>query len=151
MALYTVDTVGATALSAATAKTLVAAINSSAGIIRLVEWGVFFDGISASAVPVLIEVCSLSTTAAGTATSHTIVQSKGPTRTAQFTAKRNYTVEPTTITVIKPYLCHAQAGMVMQAPLGRETDQWTGSYGLILRVTAPATVNARAYMEIEEG
>lgn len=148
---YTAETNGDVALSAATAKTILSVINASNGLIRIVEFGVTFDGTSASAEPVTVELCSSTQAGAGTTTSHTIVQCRGPTRTVQATAARNYTAEPTTLTVLKRWLVHPQAGIVLQFPLGREPEQVTTADALCLRCTAPATVNAQAYIEFEEG
>lgn len=149
---YSFTTEGAQALAAATAETMVNAINAANGLIRLVEFGVSFDGVSSSAVPVLVELCSSTQAGAGTSSSATIRQLRGPTRTVQFTAERQYTVEPTVITVLKEWLVPAFNGLlVIQFPLGREPEQTITLDGLLIRATAPATVNGRAYMEIEEG
>lgn len=148
---YTAETNGDVALSAATAKTILSVINASAGLIRICEMSVSFDGTSATAEPVTVELCSSTEAGAGTATSHTIVQCRGSTRTVQATAKRNFTAEPTTLTVLKRWLVHPQAGIVLQYPLGREPEQVTTADALVIRCTAPATVNAQAYMEFEEG
>lgn len=148
---YTVETTGDIALSAATAKTVMSVINAANGLIRLCEFSVSFDGTSATAEPVTVELCSNTEGAAGTATSHTIVQVRGATRTVQATAKRNFTVEPTTITVLKRWLCHPTAGLVIQFPLGREPEQTTTADALLIRCTAPANVNVQGYMEFEEG
>ena len=150
MGIYTVNIPSDITLAAATPKTILAAINSANGVIKLVEWSVSFSGTSATDTPVLIDLCAVSTTTAGTATAHTPVQKKGPSRTAQFTAKRDFTVEPTAVAVLNSWRCHPQSGMVVQYPLGREPDQWVGSYSLTLRVTAPAQVACRGYMDIEE-
>jgi len=148
---YSVETNGDVALSAATAKTIMSVINAANGLIRLCEFSVTFDGTSATAEPVTVELCSSTEATAGTATSHTIVQFRGPTRTVQATAKRAYTAEPTTLTVIKRWLVHPQAGLVIQFPLGREPEQVTTADALCIRCTAPATVNVQGYMEFEEG
>lgn len=151
-ARYTVNTLAAIALVAATAKTLVNWISASNALSRCIEMHVSFDGVTASAVPVLVELCQCTQATAGTSTSHTIVQSGGPTRTAQGTAQRAYTVEPTVITVLKEWLVSPNGGhLTLQFPLGREFEQITTADGLLIRCTAPATVNARAYLEIEEG
>lgn len=150
MATYTVETNGDVALSAATAKTVVQAINAATGILKCVEIGVAFDGVSATAEPVTVELTSSTEATAGTATSHTPVQVSGATRTVAGTAKRNYTAEPTTVTVLKRWLVHPQTGVVIQFPLGREPQQSTGSDALGIRCTAPAAVNVQAYLEFAE-
>ena len=148
---YTVETNGDIALTAATAKTILSAINAANGLIRIVELSVSFDGTSSSAEPVTVELCSSTQATAGTSTSHTIAQVRGPTRTPQFTAARNYTAEPTTLTVLKRWLVHPQTGITVPSPLGRETEQVTTADALCLRLTAPAGVNVQGYLDVEEG
>lgn len=150
-ARYTVETNGDIALTAATAKTIMSVVAASNAPIRLVELSVSFDGTTASAEPVTVELCHNTEGAAGTSTAHTLVQSGGPTRTAQASGKRNFTVEPTTITVVKRWLVHPTAGLIYQAPLGREVEQNTTADALLVRCTAPANVNVQGYMEFEEG
>ena len=148
---YTVESNGDIALTAATAKTILSVINAANSLIRLVEFGVSFDGTSGSAEPVTVELCSSTQATAGTSTAHTIAQVRGPTRTVQATGARNYTAEPTVLTVLKRWLVHPQTGMVIQFPLGREPEQTTTSDALCIRCTAPANVNVQGYMEFEEG
>lgn len=148
---YTAHTNGDVALSAATAKTVVSVINAANSLIRIVEIGVSFDGTSATAEPVTVELCYSTQATAGTSTSHTITQVRGPTRTVQATAARNYTAEPTSLTVWKSWLVHPTSGLVVQFPLGREPECTVTSDALLLRCTAPAAVNVNAYIEFEEG
>lgn len=148
---YTVESNGDIALTAATAKTVLNAIAAANGLLRIAEMGVSFDGVSVTAEPVTVELCSSTQATAGTSTSHTIAQSRGPTRTVQGTAARNYTAEPTVLTVLKRWLVHPQTGLVVQSPLGREPEQTVTADGLCIRCTAPANVNCQAYMEFEEG
>lgn len=151
-ARYTVESNGDIALTAATAKTILNFINASGGLLRVVELGVSFDGVTASAEPVVVELCSSTQATAGTSTSHTPAQTGGPTRTVQGTAARNYTAEPTVLTVLKRWLVPAFMGsLVLQFPLGREPEQVTTADGLCIRCTAPASVNVQGYMEVEEG
>lgn len=148
---YTVETNGDIALTAATAKTIMMIINASNGLVRCTEFAVAFDGTSATAEPVTVELVSSTQAGAGTTTSHTIVQCRGPTRTVQATAARNYTAEPTTLTVLKRWLVHPQTGITVQFPLGREPEQVVTADGLGIRCTAPANVNVQGHMEFEEG
>lgn len=150
MPTYTVETNGDIALSAATAKTVVQAINASTGILKCVEIGVSFDGTSSTAEPVTVELTSSTQATAGTSTSHTILQVSGATRTVSATGARNYSAEPTVVTVLKRWLVHPQTGLVVQFPLGREPQQNTGSDALGIRCTAPAAVNVQAYLEFAE-
>lgn len=150
-AAYTVETSGDVALTAATAKTILSVINAANSLVRVVELGVSFDGTSGTAEPVTVELCSSTQAGAGTSTSHTPAQVRGPTRTVQATAARNYTAEPTALTVLKRWLVHPQTGLVIQFPLGREPEQVTTADALCIRCTAPAGVNVQGYMEFEEG
>lgn len=147
---YTVQTTADVALSAATAKTIVGVIAASGVSARATEIGVSFDGVTATAEPVTVELCRGDGTGAGTSTSQTPAQLRGFTRTVQCSGARNYSAEPTTLTVLKRWLVHPQTGMAVQFPLGREVEH-TGAGGLFLRLTAPATVNAQGYIEFEEG
>lgn len=148
---YTVETTGDIALSAATAKTIMSVINAANSLIRIVEFGVSFDGVTAAAEPVTVELCYSTQATAGTSTSHTITQVRGPTRTVQATAARNYTVEPTSLTVWKRWLVHPTSGIALQFPLGREPECTVTADALLIRCTAPATVNVQGYIEFEEG
>jgi hypothetical protein len=148
---YTVDTAGAVALVAATAKTILNVINGSNSLIRVTEFSVSFDGTSSTAVPVLVELCSSTQATAGTSSAQSPVQLRGATRTVQASGARNYSAEPTTLTVIKRWLVHPQSGLTVQFPLGREPEQVTTADGLCLRLTAPANVNVHGYLEFEEG
>lgn len=149
---YTVETNGDIALTAATAKTIMNWISGANAVSRVVELSVSFDGTSATAEPVTVELCSSTQATAGTSTSHTIAQTGGPTRTAQGTAQRNYTAEPTVLTVWKRWLIRPDGGaLLVQFPLGREPEQTVTADGLAVRCTAPANVNVQGYMEVEEG
>jgi hypothetical protein len=148
---YTIETTGDIALTAATAKTILNFIAASNATFIVVEFAVSFDGTSATAEPVTVELCYSTQAGAGTSTSHTITQVRGPTRTVQGTAQRNYSAEPTALTVWKRWLVHPQTGIEIQFPLGREPEEIVTADGICIRCTAPATVNAQAYMEIEEG
>lgn len=148
---YTVESAGGIALAAATPKTVLSVINSASGLVRLCEISVSFGGVSGTAEPVTVELCSGTQATAGTSTAAVPVQTRGALRTAQSTGARNYTAEPTVLTVRRRWLVHPQASLVLQFPLGREPEQMLASGALALRCTAPAAVNVQAYMEFEEG
>ena len=88
---YVVNNASATALTAATAKTIVNVIPSANRIATIVEFGVSFDGVTASAVPVLVELVSSSQGTSGTSTAGTINQIRGRLNTVGATAGVNYT------------------------------------------------------------
>jgi hypothetical protein len=68
------------------------------------------------------------------------------------TAGVNYTVEPTVLTATRQWLVTPNAGLyTIQFPLGREPEaDATTIKGLAVRVTAPAVVNVRGYVEFEQ-
>lgn len=152
---FVANTGGAIALSAATAKTVLAVVPAANKSFTLVEVGIGFDGVSSAATPVLVELCVSSGATAGTSSAVTPVQSRGPYgATVTSSAAKTYTAEPTALTVIREWLVSPTSGIVLQFPLGREPEAIgiTGASkgGIMVRCTAPAAVNVRATMEFEE-
>ncbi|MCK9921596.1 hypothetical protein MXD61_06785 [Frankia sp. AgPm24] len=100
----------------------------------------------------LIELCAstFATNAPGTnSTSVTPVQLYGRAITVGATAAKNWTAEPTALTVIEETLCTPYGGQVWyDFPLGDGPDSPV-SNGFVLRFTAPAAVNVRASMTFE--
>ncbi|MFC6080909.1 hypothetical protein [Sphaerisporangium aureirubrum] len=150
MPTYVIDTNGDIALSAATAKTILNAIAASGGLLKIVELSVSCDGTSSTGEPVTVELCASTQAGAGTSTSHTPLQVSGSPRTANASGARNYSAEPTVLSVRKRWLVHPQGGLlVLQFPLGRE-PQLKATGGWALRCTAPAAVNVQGYLEFAE-
>ncbi len=149
---YTITTGGAVALSAATAKTVLGVKSHANFGVDLTKFRVGFDGVTASAVPVLIEVCycTWGANAPGTnSTSVTPAQAYGRALTVGATAAKTWTTEPTTITVLEEFLLTPNGGVVLYDwPLGTTPDSALGE-GFALRLTAPAAVNVRAAMWFE--
>lgn len=152
--IYNIVTGGAVALSAATAKSILGVKShaNSCVLPRHVEVG--FDGVTASAVPVLVEFCycTFGANSPGTnSTSVTPAQSSGRVLTVGATAGKTWTTEPTTITVLEERLLTPNGGLVIyDYPLGTEYDCALGE-GFVIRCTAPATVNVRATMTFSRG
>lgn len=149
--VYSATTEGEEALAAATAETVIALIGATTVKARICEWGVSFDGISATAEPVRIRLVR-TTADDGTATGATEKAWDPDNPTANCSAKHSYSAEPTKeSTPLATYEVHPQAGIVVQYPLGREiTLDNTTSNGLAIECTAPATVNVEAYIVWEE-
>lgn len=150
---YTV-TSGTHALAAATAETTWNIIPTTTVGIQIVEFGISFAGVTASAVPAEVDLCTSTQATAGTAgSSPTPLQIRGRTLAPGVTAGVAYSAEPTVLVPIKTWYVSPNGGMlVMQFPLGREMDQGFSSEAIkaiALRVTAPATVNCRSYVEFE--
>lgn len=149
---YECQTEGAVALSAGVAKSIIGVKAHANSGLQLKSFEVAFDGVTASAVPVLIEVMysTWATNSPGTAsTSTTPRQSYGRALTAGFTSGKTWTTEPTALTPLKEFLLTPNAGLVAyQWPLGQEPDSALAE-GFAIRCNAPAAVNVRATMGVE--
>lgn len=149
--IYDCSTEGAVALAAATAKTIIGVKAHANSGLELVRVKVEFDGVTASAVPVLCELgyCTWATNSPGTAsTSTTPRQRNGRVLTAGFTSGKTWTTEPTAITVLDDFLLTPNGGVIFyDHPLGYEPD-CNLAEGFVLRLTAPAIVNARALFSV---
>lgn len=146
---YSVRTTSAVALSAATARTCLAVLAPSSFGIDLKKLRIGFDGVTASAVPVFWEVCYLTGATNSTAgTNNTteasaVQQLYGRAITHGVTAFSASTSEPTVLTVLDSnYLTPTGGLLVYDIPLGDTLDSAV-SNGFAVRLTAPATVNAR--------
>jgi hypothetical protein len=151
---YVVKTAAATALVGAAAKTLVNLISGAGDSPIVVEISASFDGVTASAVPVAVDIGYSTQAGAGTpGTSPTplLIRGRG---TTTITSGVDYSAEPTALTAAKHWLVTPNGGLlVIQFPLGREPqpDLSGGTNkGLFLRGNAPANVNCRAYAEFED-
>lgn len=149
---YACNTEASVALSAGVAKTILGVNGTSAFGVDLTGFIVSFDGVTASAVPVLVEICyaTFATNAPGTAsTTVTVDQRYGRAITAGFTAARNWTTEPTVLTPTRELLLTPNGGLIdYDYPLGMTPDSAV-SNGFVLRCNAPATVNVRATLRFE--
>lgn len=138
------------ALSAATAKTVLQVAAPAQQRLKLMRWGVFFDGISPSAEPVQVRLLRQTTAIGGTPTAvtPTLTQagSESPQATAAYSAGG---AEPSAGNVLDVKEVHPQSGWDYTFPLGQEIHV-TGGTRLGIECTAPATVNVRAVMVYEE-
>lgn len=149
---YTVVTSGAVALAAATAKSILGVKSAADFGLDLRAMRFWFDGVTASGVPVLAELCSstFATNSPGTnSTSRTPAQEYGRVIAHAVSAASNWTGEPTVLTVLDEMLVTpAGGGLPYDFPLGNTPDSDL-SQGFVLRMTAPAIVNVRATMKWE--
>lgn len=144
---YTAEVGAAVALVAATAKTVLSVIAPAQFGVDLVKYRIGFDGVTASAIPVVVELVTFTTD--GTGTSGTVVQVYGRSITAGFTTKYNYSAEPTTPTLVERFTLSPNGGSLLyDFPLATSPD--TAVSNLIgIRCTAPAAVNVNATMWFE--
>ena len=140
MSQYTGKT-AAIALAAATAKTLLELTAGSADRVKIKEWWCEFDGVTATAVPVLVEVLRIAATITGTATPPDPTPKSTADGTAAATLKHNATGEGTPGVVLYRHNVPPTSGKHVMFPLGDEIV--VALSGLIaIRCTAPAIVNA---------
>lgn len=144
---YSAEVGAAVALAAATAKTVLSVIAPAQFGVDLLKYRIGLDGVTASAIPVVVELVTWTTD--GTGTGGTVNQVYGRSITAGFTTKYNYTVEPTTATLIDRFTLTPNGGLVIyDFPAGTTPD--TAVSNLIgIRCTAPAVVNVNATMWFE--
>lgn len=149
---YTAPGGGAVALSAGVAKSVIGVLAPATFGCDLKKFRIGFDGITSTAVPVLVELCyaTFATNPPGTAsTSITVQQVYGRTITAGFTAARGWTTEPTVLTPIDEWLLTPTGGLnIYDVPLG-DTPDSAVSNGFVIRCNAPAAVNTRATLWFE--
>jgi hypothetical protein len=139
--LVAVTTPADVALAAATAKTVLQVAAPTNQRLELVRWGVFFDGVTSTAVPVLVEL--LRQTTAGTSTSATPVAQVAGSETVQSTAGYNFSAEPTAGNILDIAKVHPQSGYEVLLPLNQQMEV-PGGGRLGIRITAAAIVNCRA-------
>lgn len=151
---YTILTPAVT-LTAATAKTVLFVVAPSGFGMDLKKWRVSFDGVTASAVPVFVELCTL--TAASNVTPGTgntnanalLTQIYGRAITVGATAGHTCTSEPTVLAAVEGTNMTPNGGVLFyDYPLGDTPDNDV-SKGFAIRCTAPAGVAVRASMTFE--
>lgn len=134
-------------------KTVLQLITTSTDRIRIVEWGVLFDGVSSSAVPVEVRLqrqTSAGTTPVALATNYDVIALDPASPTASVTAKKGiWAAEPTMSGIIWAGKVSPTSGLVIQKPLGQEPVIAVSSFVGIV-VNAAAAVNAWAYIIWDE-
>lgn len=151
---YATSTEGAVALSAGVAKSILGVKGNAAFGVDWIGYRIGFDGVTASAVPVLVELCycTFATNSPGTnSTSTTIDTLYGRAIASGFTAAKNWTAEPTVVTAFDEFLLTPNGGLIVKdIPRDRSWDSAVAE-GFVVRLNAPATVNVRGTMYFERG
>jgi hypothetical protein len=149
---YSISTGAAVALSAATAKSILCVLAPAQFGVDLMGYEVAFDGVTASAVPVLVEICystAATNSTPGTGnTTGTVNQVAGRAITAGFTGFYNSTSEPTVLTPIDRFTLTPNGGTVIRDYNGPTPDSAV-SNGFVIRCTAPAVVNVNGTLFFE--
>lgn len=143
------------ALAAATALSVLQVIAPANQRVKILGWGVAFDGETQAAAPV--EVRLVGGTTAGTFTnilgapdangSKTAID--GSTELIQSVAKEPATAEPTVARVFDATEVHPQGSYGFRFPEGQEPVVVGGDF-VAIECTAPAIVNVRAKLICEE-
>lgn len=141
------DTEGEIALTAATAKTVLQLVAASNHRIKILSFGVFFDGVNVIGEPVQVRI--LRQTDAGTMSSATPRKIGVYSETLQTTAQKTATVEPSAGDVLDVFEVHPQNGYEKYWPLGQEIIV-PGGGRVGIECTAPEAVNVRAKFTAEE-
>jgi hypothetical protein len=136
------------ALTAATAKTVIQIVAPANHRLKILAWGVYFDGTSVTAEPVLARL--LRQTTAGTMSALTPTkQDDSIADSLLTTAQHTATAEPTASDVLKRIEVHPQSGYEEQCPFSREYIVGGGDR-VGVECTAPANVNVVAWIQFEE-
>ena len=151
---YSLTTLAAVPLVATTVKSVLTVIAPAQFGIDLTKIRLGFDGVTASAVPVLVELtdntlASNGVVGTGNTTAGTPTQNYGRTITPGFTGFYNSSAEPTVQTAFDRWTLTPNGGLVIYDwPLG-STHDTPVSAAVTIRLTAPAAVNANATMWFE--
>jgi hypothetical protein len=144
---YTAEVGAPVALAAGTAKSVLSVIAPAQFGIDLVGYRLSFDGVTAANTPVVVEIVSFTTD--GTGSAGTVAQAYGRAITAGFTSKYNYSVEPTTATLIDRFSLTPNGGtIVYDYPRDRTPDTAVSNL-ITIRLTAAQIVNVNATLVFE--
>jgi len=144
-----VTTEGELALTAATAKTILQLVAPANQRLAIKGFSVSFDGVSATAEPVQVDLVKQTTAGTMSAATPVAEQIGLGAEAIQATANKNATAEPTTTDVLRRYNIHPQTGREIRYGLDDEIVM-AGGTRVGLRCTAPAGVNVVGHITAEE-
>lgn len=145
------------ALAAGVAESNLLVVAPANQRVKVLGWGVYFDGTSTTAEAVDILVGGGTTAGTWTNTldgtvgdaDGCITKINGAAETIQSVAKELCTVEPTYTVAYDMVKVHPQAGYEMKYPIGQEPIVKGGDF-VAIRCNAPAIVNVRCKLICEE-
>lgn len=138
------------ALVAATEKTVAQIIAATNTRVKVLKWGIFFDGISPTAEPCQVRVLRQTSAIGGSPTAVTLVAVNVITETIQTTSAYSAGgAEPSAGAVLDVKEIHPQSGYEIIFPLNQEIIV-PGAGRLGIAVTAPSGVNCRCVIWGEE-
>lgn len=147
MSLHSVN-VTAQAVAASTVQTLATVLASANKSVRLVRWGVSFNGADVAKAPIRVELLRL--TSNGTSTSYTPKKIDPTSDAVMASGRTSFTAEPVAGDVLEVhYLSPAGGGIVeVYAPDERINVAPAGAVGV--RVLASDAVNANVFLIFDE-
>lgn len=137
-------------------RTVIRLVPSTSADVQILEFGVSFDGTTATNTPILIKLTKSASISGGTASSITLQSIRDSSVAGSVTAN-TYTAEPTYTTqvVLKQWFVPPTSGLVVQFPLGREpqrlADAAKGLELLITTTSGSGTPNVASYLEFQQG
>lgn len=137
-------------------RTAIRLAPTSAVDMQLLEFGVSFDGTTATNTPILIKLTQSASITGGSASSITVHSMRDSAASVSVTAN-TYTAEPayTSQNTLKQWYVPPTSGIVIQFPLGREPQRLAASnVGLeimITTVTGSGTPTVACYAEFTQG
>lgn len=153
-AIWVANTTAESTLASSSSKALIRLIAPSSFSVKIKEWGVFFDGISATAEPVVVQLCAVDTSF-GNYTTHTPARRAGRPSAAQSVVQTmNTSSGPTIFSILATREIHPQSGYQEKFSYGDEiiicgvTTAAGGAVALI--VNSPSSVNAMGEIVFEE-
>lgn len=156
MGLYTAYTETPYTVITADTSSVLEVLGDADVTARLVEFGISFNGVTASHAPILVKLRQITATGTGTACTEGNFSRSAKTA-PQCSAKHTLTTEPTMVSTIalgQWYVTPVGGLLVVQYPLGREPIICDGSasQGLALELTSASSVtpSAAAYFIWEE-
>lgn len=147
MPLYAV-TVSGESLAAATVETLAQIVAPAARRLKLVRWGVSFNGADVTKAPVRVELLRL--TSAGSSAAFTPVKMDPTDEVASATARVAHTAEPTAGDVLEVHYLTPAGGNLIENYAPEEAPVVQASGRLGIRVLANDAVNANCFLIFEE-
>ncbi len=128
-------------------KTLVQVQAPANARVKVLGWGISFDGTSITAQPANVYLARQTT--AGTMTSLNPIKLKAYPETIQSSCQYSATVEPGTTDAIEAVQVHPQAGYEIRYPEGEEPIIQKSQFMAVI-VDVDAAVNCRVKMICEE-
>lgn len=137
-----------TVSTSSTPKTVAGAQCPAQQAVKVIGFNIGFDGTSSTQGPAIVEMCQSTYATNGPGTNSTSVTpakyDSGRPETIQTTAAKNWTSEPTVLTVVEAFLIPVYMGSgIIYVPL---TSPFVckGGGGVAMRITLPSAVTANA-------